>query len=262
MFTEEEKLLQELAHAAPNRRQKIIDELVELVGRHLREVAKGQRERQRQEHINQTELLHEMYMRLDKVPLEVRRHFLAAAAVEMRKLVIDGARRASARREQGSFVLDPIDAVDLENIGPDPKALLDLDRAISKLNPEDQFLVNMRFFYGLTIEETAEVMNLSYPAVRRRWVTLKRKLMYDLQGQSEPEESQEAATQERDNEATGREAVINRVVEVIGDEEQAMRWLGSPVRALNYATPISRLHDPQGQAAVLRVLTQLEHGVL
>jgi hypothetical protein len=58
------------------------------------------------------------------------------------------------------------------------------------------------------------------------------------------------------------EAVIERAVEVIGDRAQAMRWLGTPVRALNYATPISRLHEPQGQDDVLRVLVQLEHGVL
>jgi hypothetical protein len=59
-----------------------------------------------------------------------------------------------------------------------------------------------------------------------------------------------------------REAIINRAIEVIGDEQQAMRWLGTPVRALDYATPISLLHDAPGQSQVLRVLTQLEHGVL
>ena len=58
------------------------------------------------------------------------------------------------------------------------------------------------------------------------------------------------------------EAGIERAVAVIGDRAQAMRWLGTPVRALNYATPISRLHGPQGQDDVLRILTQLEHGVL
>lgn len=59
-----------------------------------------------------------------------------------------------------------------------------------------------------------------------------------------------------------REAVIDRATEVIGDEQAALRWLGTPVRALDYATPISRLNDAEGQAAVLNVLTQLEHGVL
>ena len=58
------------------------------------------------------------------------------------------------------------------------------------------------------------------------------------------------------------EAVIERAVEIIGDRPKAMRWLGAPVRALDYATPISRLHDKAGQAAVLQVLTKLEHGVL
>jgi Protein of unknown function (DUF2384) len=59
-----------------------------------------------------------------------------------------------------------------------------------------------------------------------------------------------------------RETVINRAIAVIGDEQEAFRWLGTPVRALDYATPISRLNDPEGQTAVLNVLTQLEHGIL
>jgi uncharacterized protein (DUF2384 family) len=56
--------------------------------------------------------------------------------------------------------------------------------------------------------------------------------------------------------------VINRAIEVIGDKEQALTWLGTSVPALNYATPISLLANPQGQAAVLAVLTRLEQGVL
>ncbi len=56
--------------------------------------------------------------------------------------------------------------------------------------------------------------------------------------------------------------VIQRVIDVIGDQEEAMRWLGTPVRALDYATPISCLYDASGRERVLSVLTQLEHGVL
>ena len=63
-------------------------------------------------------------------------------------------------------------------------------------------------------------------------------------------------------EETGREIVINRAIEVIGDEKEAMRWLGTPVPALDYATPISLLNNSEGKTAVLNVLTQLEHGVL
>lgn len=58
------------------------------------------------------------------------------------------------------------------------------------------------------------------------------------------------------------EPVLQRATEVIGDRRNAMRWLGTPVRALEYATPISLLHDPIGRDQVLSVLTQLEHGVL
>jgi putative toxin-antitoxin system antitoxin component (TIGR02293 family) len=65
-----------------------------------------------------------------------------------------------------------------------------------------------------------------------------------------------------DGEEQAQAAIIHRAVEVIGDEPDAMRWLGTPVRALNYATPISLLHDSKGRDAVLSVLGRLEHGVL
>jgi uncharacterized protein (DUF2384 family) len=58
------------------------------------------------------------------------------------------------------------------------------------------------------------------------------------------------------------EPIVQRAIEVIGGREEAMRWLGTPVRALDYATPISGLHDPESREQVLSVLTQLEHGVL
>jgi putative toxin-antitoxin system antitoxin component (TIGR02293 family) len=56
--------------------------------------------------------------------------------------------------------------------------------------------------------------------------------------------------------------VIRRATEVIGHQSDAMRWLGTPVRALNYATPISLLHDSKGREEVLAVLGRIEHGVL
>ncbi|MGD0734734.1 MAG: MbcA/ParS/Xre antitoxin family protein [Terracidiphilus sp.] len=56
--------------------------------------------------------------------------------------------------------------------------------------------------------------------------------------------------------------VIRRATVVLGDRPTAMRWLGTPVRDLDYATPISLLHDAKGREAVLSVLGRLEHGVL
>lgn len=55
--------------------------------------------------------------------------------------------------------------------------------------------------------------------------------------------------------------VIDRAIEVIGDREKALRWMGTPVRALDYATPISLLSRPDGEERVMTVLMQLEHGV-
>jgi len=56
--------------------------------------------------------------------------------------------------------------------------------------------------------------------------------------------------------------VFRRATEVIGSDAEAMRWMGTPVRALNYATPISLIHEPKGVQSVLTVLGRLEHGVL
>ena len=58
------------------------------------------------------------------------------------------------------------------------------------------------------------------------------------------------------------EPIVQRAIEVIGGRDAAMRWLGTPVRALDYATPISLHHNPESREQVLSVLTQLEHGVL
>jgi putative toxin-antitoxin system antitoxin component (TIGR02293 family) len=56
-------------------------------------------------------------------------------------------------------------------------------------------------------------------------------------------------------------ALFKRATEVIGNRDDAMRWMGTPVRALGYATPISLVHRAKGRKDVLAVLTRLEHGV-
>jgi putative toxin-antitoxin system antitoxin component (TIGR02293 family) len=62
--------------------------------------------------------------------------------------------------------------------------------------------------------------------------------------------------------ASSIDAIIERAVEVIGDREKAMRWLGTPVQALGYATPISLLSRDAGKLEVLATLARLEHGIL
>jgi putative toxin-antitoxin system antitoxin component (TIGR02293 family) len=75
-----------------------------------------------------------------------------------------------------------------------------------------------------------------------------------------PQPDQHAPAFEGEDQAQA--AIIHRAEEVIGDRSDAMRWLGTPVRALNYATPISLLHDSRGREEVLAVLGRIEHGVL
>lgn len=65
----------------------------------------------------------------------------------------------------------------------------------------------------------------------------------------------------RENGISALDAVVTRAIEVIGDRIEAMRWLGTPVRALNYATPISLLGTPEGLTRVADVLGQMEHGI-
>lgn len=62
--------------------------------------------------------------------------------------------------------------------------------------------------------------------------------------------------------AADEASVLHRAVEVIGDKNDALRWMGTPVRALEYATPVSMLGTRKGRQAVVTVLGRLEHGVL
>ena len=57
-------------------------------------------------------------------------------------------------------------------------------------------------------------------------------------------------------------AVVERATDVIGDRDRALRWMGTPVQALNYATPVSLLGSKKGRDAILATLHNLEHGVL
>ena len=76
-----------------------------------------------------------------------------------------------------------------------------------------------------------------------------------------PPRPRQAAPRQTSNQRAENE-VMRRATEVLGDRPSAMRWLGTPVRALDYATPISLLHNAKGREEVLSVLGRLEHGVL
>jgi RNA polymerase sigma factor (TIGR02999 family) len=148
-------------------------ELMPLVYPHLREVAAAYVRRERNPDVLQgTALVHELYIRLlnqKKGVGENRGHFYAFAAKVMRMILIDHAREMQTLTRGGD--LDRVALNDeLAWINIDGPELLDLDRALDELGESDASkveLVELRYFLGCTVEETAELMNRSRSSVNR-----------------------------------------------------------------------------------------------
>jgi RNA polymerase sigma factor (TIGR02999 family) len=148
-------------------------ELMPLVYPHLREVAAAYIRRERNPDLLQgTALVHELYMRLlnqKKGVGENRRHFYAFAAKVMRMILIDHAREMQTLTRGGDLDRVALND-DLAWVNIDGPELLDLDRALeelSELDPAMVQLVEMRYFLGCTVDETAELLNRSRSSVNR-----------------------------------------------------------------------------------------------
>ena len=163
-----------------------VNQLLPLVYDELHKLARGYFRRERGEHTLQpTALVHEAYLKLvdQRAPVENRGHFLALAATQMRRILLDYARKHhAARRGSGNKVtLEDTMAIatdqDLDMIG--------LDLALQKLavlDPDQARLVELRFFGGLTVEETAQVMGISPATVKRSWSSARAFLHREISG--------------------------------------------------------------------------------
>ena len=150
-----------------------LNHLIPLVYAELRKIADGHLRNERPGHTLQpTALVHEAYARLieQKQPdYRNRVHFLAVAAQVMRQILIDHARKKFAAKRGGSrpkYSLDEACDAAIEK----PSLMIDLDDALKGLEAHDALkarLIEMRFFGGLTAEESAEVLNLPVNDVRR-----------------------------------------------------------------------------------------------
>jgi RNA polymerase sigma factor (TIGR02999 family) len=153
------------------------ERLLELVYDDLRRLAGAYMQNERSDHTLQaTALVHEAYMRLvdwKNVSWQNRAQFFSVAAEVMRKVLIDHARaRASQKRFGHKLVLD--EAVSLPDRRPiDLIALDEALIALEKLDPRQAKIVELRFFGGLTIEETAYILQVSERTVRREWTFAK-----------------------------------------------------------------------------------------
>ena len=138
-----------------------------------------------------TGLVHEAYLRLveaKSVDWQDRAHFFAISAQMMRRILVDAARaRASAKRGGGARRIDHSTALNLDQL-PDPglergAELIALDDALNvleQLNPRHARVVELRFFAGLSVEETASVLNVSPQSVIRDWKLAKAWLRREL----------------------------------------------------------------------------------
>ena len=150
--------------------------LLPLVYEKLRAIAAHRMAGERKDHTLQaTALVHEAYLKLvDGAELDWsgKAHFYAAAAQAMRRILVDHARARGRRKRGGRRGKVPLDAVDLA-VHDDPAEILSVDEAVRRLEKRDRRLaevVHLRFFAGLSEEETAGALGVSARTVRRDWV--------------------------------------------------------------------------------------------
>jgi len=170
------------------------DQLLPLVYDQLRRAAQQKMAQERTSHtLSATALVHEAYMRLvgdDDVKWDGRAHFYAAAAEAMRRILIEHARSRNRVKRGGDRQRIPLSVVDLA-ADPDPEQILSLDAAIERLAKEDPRLaeiVRLRFYAGLSVEETAAALGVSDRTIKRDWAFARAWLHRDLE--SDPETHQ------------------------------------------------------------------------
>jgi RNA polymerase sigma factor (TIGR02999 family) len=161
--------------------------LIPLVYRELRRIAGWHLKQEAAGHTLQpTALVHEAYLKLartDGIDWQGRSHFLAVSARLMRQILVDHARNQKAqKRGDGQRMLDIEDlAVAAPGKSPDILALDEALERLSKLDERQGRIVELRFFSGMTEEETGEVLGVSARTVKREWRMAKAWLYKELQ---------------------------------------------------------------------------------
>jgi RNA polymerase sigma factor (TIGR02999 family) len=157
-----------------------------LVYEELRRVARYYLKQEKQSHtLSSTALVHEAYLRLvnqKEVTWQNRAHFFGVAAQMMRRILVDHARRHGyAKRGGGALTL----ALEEVVATPQPReinlvALDDALDSLAKLDDRQSRMVELRFFGGLSIEETSEVLGVSVPTVKREWASARAWLFREI----------------------------------------------------------------------------------
>jgi RNA polymerase sigma factor (TIGR02999 family) len=165
-----------------------LDDLMPLVYRELRSRAAAYLRRERPGHsLQPTALVHEAYLRLvdqNRAAWQNRAQFFGVAAQMMRRILVDHARARRTNKRSGQWArvtldgdLKALDAVDVD--------VLDLDRALNRLgelDPRKSRVAELRFFAGLSLAETGEVLGISVATVEREWQVARAWLFRMLSG--------------------------------------------------------------------------------
>lgn len=165
------RLLAELSDG----RQGALDRLMPLVYDELRAMAAGQLRRERGEHtLGPTALVHEAFFRLvdqRSVSWQGRAHFFGVAAQAMRRILVDHARRRSAAKRSRQLQVTLDSGLDGDGAAA-PEEVLAVDEALERLAQVDARqarLVELRYFTGFSIEESAELLGISLATAKRDW---------------------------------------------------------------------------------------------
>lgn len=168
-------------------RHQLMDQLVPLVYDELRRMAHRQLTREMGPcTLNTTGLVHEAYLKLideNTVPLKNRRYFFGAASRAMRQVLIDAARRRKRLKRGGGEQPLPLDESKVE-VEAYASELVELDQALTRLageHPRPARVVECRFFAGLSIDETANALDVSPMTVKRDWALARTWLYRELE---------------------------------------------------------------------------------
>jgi RNA polymerase sigma factor (TIGR02999 family) len=159
----------------------------------LRRIAARYVARERAQTVQATDLVHEAYLRLakDAPAVRDRTHFLAIAAIAMRRLLVERARARGAAKRGGDEVRVTLDDTLLSPSArseSDAVDLVALDLALERLaalDPTQARIVELRYFGGLTLEETAATLDISPATVKRHWAVARAWLRRELVSKEE-----------------------------------------------------------------------------
>jgi len=165
-----------------------VDELFPLVYQELRQLAAQRFSKELPgQTLQATALVHEAYLRLvgsENQNWRSRTHFFSAAAEAMRRILIDNARRKKSLKHGGGRKRIDFDEAILTNDNDTPaNELIALDEALAKLSTKDKVkgdLVKLRYFAGLTIEQTAEILGISPTTAKRYWAYARAWLLREI----------------------------------------------------------------------------------